>query len=468
MPHRLIIPLAFAAVLPALSASPYFANGVKVGEVDAHSALVWTRLTATDAADFGRLPIFTQGLAQRDRDEGEMPHDLLPGTPGEVRLTWWSAASSSSAKESTSWMAVSPERDFTHQFALNKLKSDTLYAYTVEGRGPSGETTAAAASGKFRTAPAADDAPPIRFIVTTCQAIRSVDSGADGHLAYRQMLSFEPHFFVHTGDILYYDKAPLAKSLPQARAKWNLMFAYRNNRHFHQNVTSYFMKDDHDTLMNDCWPGQTYGELTFAQGLEIFREQVPMGEKTYRTYRWGRDVQIWLTENRDFRSPNNRPDGPEKTILGEVQKNWLKKTLKESTATYKFVISPGPIVGPDKGGKNDNHSNPAFRHEGQELRDFLSSLPNTYVICGDRHWQYLSQDPRTGLMELGCGPINDEHRYGGNPGNDPAFHRFFSGKGGFLGITVEQGQATARWFGLDANSPEPPVRFSQKLERNLE
>jgi alkaline phosphatase D len=57
------------------------------------------------------------------------------------------------------------------------------------------------------------------------------------------------------------------------------MFAYGHNRNFHLNVTSYFMKDDHDTLKNDCWPGQTYGDLKWDEGLAIFREQVPMGEK---------------------------------------------------------------------------------------------------------------------------------------------------------------------------------------------
>lgn len=446
-----------------VSAPPFLANGVKVGEVDSHSALVWVRLTQTPQADFKRLPILTEGLQQRDPDVGEIPSDLLPGAPGEVRLTWWPADAEQSTKESTTWMEVSPTRDFTHQFSLEKLKPATRYAYFAESRALGSEAIAQKASGHFYTAPLATTAPPVRFIVTTCQAIRSIDAGPEGHFAYQQMLTFQPHFLVHTGDILYYDKAPLAKTVPQARAKWNLMFAYHHNQNFHQNVTSYFMKDDHDTLKNDCWPGQTYGELTFAQGLEIFREQVPMGEKTYRTFRWGRDVQIWLTENRDFRSPNNLPDGPEKTILGEEQKSWLKKSLAESTATYKFVISPGPIVGPDKKGKNDNHSNPAFQHEGQELRDFLSSLASTFVICGDRHWQYLSKDPQTGLLELGCGPINDEHRYGGNPGNDPEFHQFFSGKGGFLGLTIEDGKATAQWFGVAQSSVTPPVRFTKDL-----
>ena len=265
------------------------------------------------------------------------------------------------------------------------------------------------------------------------------------------MLSFKPHFFVHTGDILYYDKVPLCKNKAQARAKWNMMFAYGHNRKFHSLVTSYFMKDDHDTLKNDCWPGQTYGDLTFDEGLDIFREQVCMGEKTYRTIRWGRDLQVWMTENRDFRSSNRDPDGPEKTILGKEQKAWLKRTLAESDATFKFVISPGPIVGPDKRGKKDNHSNAVFAHEGQELRDFLAPMKNTYVICGDRHWQYCSKDPKTGLIEMGCGPINDEHNFGGTSGNKPEFHRYFGSRGGFLGITVTGDSAKAEWF--SANEP---------------
>ena len=247
------------------------------------------------------------------------------------------------------------------------------------------------------------------------------------------MLDFKPDFFVHTGDIIYYDKVPLAKSVDQARAKWNLMSSYGFNKRFHQKVPSYFMKDDHDTLKNDCWPGQTYGELTFDEGLSIFREQNPMGEKTYRTFRWGKDVQIWLTENRDFRSANTREDGPEKTILGEEQKKWLMEGIAASDATYKFLITPGPIVGPDKKGKSDNHSNAAFAHEGQQLRDFLAKQERTYVICGDRHWQYCSEDPKTGVMEMGCGPINDQHNFGGDPGEQPEFHRYFSNKGGFLG-----------------------------------
>ena len=64
---------------------------------------------------------------------------------------------------------------------------------------------------------------------------------------------------------------------------------------------------------------------------------------TYRTHRISRDLQIWLPENRDYRSPNRSPNDARKTIWGAEQKAWLKRTLTESDATFKIIISPTPI-----------------------------------------------------------------------------------------------------------------------------
>jgi alkaline phosphatase D len=132
------------------------------------------------------------------------------------------------------------------------------------------------------------------------------------------------------------------------------------------------------------------------------------------------------------------PDGPEKTILGKTQKEWLKRTLKESTATWKVLISPTPLVGPDRAKKNDNHSNAGFQHEGDELRAwFKANVPgNFFVICGDRHWQYHSVHPETGLNEFSVGAASDEHA-AGTPGEDKRYHKFHRVKGGFLSVTVK-------------------------------
>ena len=87
----------------------------------------------------------------------------------------------------------------------------------------------------------------------------------------------------------------------------------------------------------------------------------------YRTVRWGKDLEVWLVEGRDFRSPNNMPDGPDKSIWGGEQKEWLKKTLLASDATFKILVSPTPIVGPDRGNKADNHANSRVRSRGQRV-----------------------------------------------------------------------------------------------------
>lgn len=66
-----------------------------------------------------------------------------------------------------------------------------------------------------------------------------------------------------------------------------------------------------------------------------------MGDKTYRTVRWGKDLQIWMVEGRDFRSPNTMEDGPEKTIWGAEQMAWFKRTVQASDATFRVLTHPG-------------------------------------------------------------------------------------------------------------------------------
>lgn len=200
-----------------------------------------------------------------------------------------------------------------------------------------------------------------------------------------------------------------------------------------ERVASATIKDDHDTLANDSWPGQTYGSVTFDEGVKLFNEeQFPSKEKRYKTIRWGREMQLWILEGRDYRSPNDIPDGPEKSILGEQQKAWLFKTLEESDAKFKLICSPTPIVGPDRDGKKDNHANEVFAHEGDQLRNTLSAIPGVIVFCGDRHWQYASVDEQMNLWEFGCGPGSEKHELGWKPGDERPQHRFLRVKGGFL------------------------------------
>jgi alkaline phosphatase D len=449
----MVAPLLSLGMGVAAGGPVYMADGIKIGEVRQDSAIVWTRLTKN-------AELNAHGLAWGPKDEavpaGHILADMegsVPGIAGEVRVVYWPQGAEDRSR-ATPWQAVDPQADFTRQFPLSGLAAGTRYQVKVEGR-PSGAAEAVCSiAGDFETAPAIDTAAQVAFAVVTCQEYPLRDDPQNGHRIYSFMRKLQPDFYVHTGDIEYYDRPrPYAKNQELARFKWNRIFALPFQRDFLEHVSSYFMKDDHDTLRDDCWPGQKYGDLTWEQGQAIFREQVPMGESTYRTVRWGRDLQIWMVEGRDFRSPNKQPDGPDKTIWGRRQKEWFYRTVQESDATFRILISPTPIVGPDRANKNDSYANKGFTHEGSEIRKFLGSQKNMYTINGDRHWQYVSVDPQTGVREYGCGPSSDSHAGGFKESQRTEMHRYLRIAGGFLLVTVERDQGRPmiifRHYGTD-------------------
>jgi len=472
----IIVLLVCQACGRAVSSGPYQATGIKIGEVTDRTAIVWMRLTRNPQRVGAEAPM--PEILFRDPNTGELIdrssrrrnakpianfpggstiqtiEGAVPGAPGIVRVLY--RVQGASDWSATNWQAADPKRDYTRQFTLTGLQPNTKYQVRAETKAGPGIGKGQVVEGGFRTAPRPEQAQRVVFTVSTGQAYPDQDAPGGGYKIYPVMLKLEPSFFVHTGDIVYYDR--LAKTLPLARWHWARMYSLPTNVEFHRQVASYFIKDDHDTWMNDCWPGMKtkfMGDFTFEQGLAVFLEQVPMGERTWRTFRWGKDLQIWLVEGRDFRSPNTMPDGPDKTIWGQEQKEWFKRTVQESDATFRILISPTPLVGPDRSNKHDNHSNVDFAHEGNELREFISNQKNTYVICGDRHWQYVSVDAKTGTREYSCGPASDEHAGGWSNDQRLPEHQYLNVIGGFLAVIVDRPEGrptvTFRHYGVDGD-----------------
>jgi alkaline phosphatase D len=446
--------LCDSSIKAAEEAGPFQAMGTRAGEVTDTTAIVWTRLTAAPVRNNGGT-VIPQRVKGEKKPGGPIPQLAIPaeqlegacpGAPGRVQLRYGTREDLGDAKV-TACAVATEENDFICEFKLAGLKPGTVYHYASEIPSPSGVAKETVFRGKFETAPAADAPGNLRFCVMTCQGYP--DRGhAEGHPIYPAMLALAPQFTCLTGDLVYYDNdEPRAVTPRLARYHWERMFSLPRLVEFNRNHSTYWLKDDHDTLSNDSWPGMKVGELTFAEGQKIFRQQAPMNDDgpSYRTVRWGRDLQVWFTEGRDFRSPNRMPDGPDKTIWGAEQKEWFKRTVKESDATWKVLVSPTPLVGPDRGNKADNHSNFGFHHEGAELRDWLkANVPeHFFVICGDRHWQYHSVHPYTGLHEFSVGAASDEHA-GGTPGEDPKYHKFHRVKGGFLAVTLKREGAKSR------------------------
>jgi alkaline phosphatase D len=429
---------------------PFNAQGEIVGEVTSNSAIIHTRLTLKPEPN----PI-TQWW--RIREIEVLPYSV--DLPGEVegREGWarihYGADASLATVNKTTWKHAAARDDFTLQFEVDGLQPDTRYYYRAElSATPDDRLTRLGPQYSFRTAPDSSAFVPIDFVSTTCAAIRSRDIFKDGvpwgFEAYASMAALNPDFFVHHGDIVYYDTdSPLAVNEALARFHWHRMMSDPTVRSVLEKTPAYFMKDDHDYRWDDAWPQQEVPRtvqgaefwLTDEMGQRLFREAVPMGEKTYRTQRWGKHLQIWVVEGRDFRSPNDMPDGPEKTLWGAEQKAWLMDGLRNSTATFKLLLTPTPMVGPDRETKRDNHANElGFRTEGRAFLDWVatSGIENFYVITGDRHWQYHSIDS-SGIEEFSVGAVSDSHAAVNQPRWGPDRQPYFrEAEGGFLHVRL--------------------------------
>lgn len=447
----------------ASSTGPYQATGIKIGEITPSEAVIWTRLTrlpqpVSPDAPGPEFLYQAPGEAELQEDiPGRFhPHDWVPvviypegssietirdaaiGTSGETRVVYRQAGGETWA--STAWLPVDSDRDFTRQFKLAGLSPATDYELRIEGRALGSRAVGSSIVGEFGTAPEPDQPARVVFGSVTGTEHDDQDAPGGGFQIHTTMMDMDVDFFVHTGDILYYDR--WAKNVDLARWGWSRMFGVDAIVDFHRTVPTYFMKDDHDTWQDDASPSleSTYmGDFTYQQGIEIFKEQVPMEGVTYRTFRWGQDVQFWLVEGRDYRDGNMDPDGPDKSIWGEEQMAWFKDTVEASDATFRLLITPTPVIGPDIEGKYDSHANEAWTYEGDELREFISAQENMIVICGDRHWQYVSVDDGTGVREYGTGAASDTHA-GAWPSNDDVRpeHRYLNIIGGFLSVTVDR------------------------------
>ena len=462
--------LALVSLLAALNAPAvaHQATGIKLTEPTADSVTVWTRLTRDPerAPDDGPLPLTklfnrTTGKEVPLKDNATYsdtrPEITYPpganlgnlrgaalGAPGQTRVRYRPAAAPSAPWSETAWRDVDPARDFTTTFALTSLTPATRYALAVDDRPRPDAPVTSTTPGGFVTAPLPTANTAATFAVMSCQQYEDRDR-PDGFAIYPSMLKLQPDFFVNTGDAVYYDHGPVhAVNVDLARYHWARMYGLPTLRDFHRQVASFFMKDDHDTLTNDSHPEDRSGELTFAQGLAVFREQTAPSEPPYRTLRWGRHLQVWFLEGRDVRSSSAADRTQTPTILGPTQIAWLERTLAASDATFRVVITPTPMVGPDRPQKDDNYANKGYVVEGTKIRALLARQPNLTVITGDRHWQYVSRDPATQIEEWSVGAATDAHAGGWSEETPRSEHRFLRIKfGGFLSGAVAPATATA-------------------------
>jgi len=464
-------------------------QGEMAGEVTRSSVVLRARLATKPTAVFGDVP----------------------GQPGVAAFALSEDPSFKDASF-TDWTEARSEGDFIVKHAVHGLEAGTRYYYRLLS-GAEKSSAQAGPTGTFRTLDERGVARETRLIAVTSMHRYSFRATALRDFRFRQrILGFpsleaivarEPDYFVSTGDSVYYDCPALgrARTKNAMRAKWHKQFATPRFRSLFQAVPTYWIKDDHDYRYDDADPYGTIEPLP-QLGADVFLEQLPIVDPlaedavTYRTHRINDLMQIWLLEGRDYRDPNTAEPGPDKTMWGHEQKAWLKRTLLDSDAVFKIIISPTPMVGPDDGWtgkqgglvaplfggnpvgqggdrrKRDNHTNVfGFRDEADAFFAWLLAQgldeEGIYFVCGDRHWQYHSIHP-SGFEEFSVGALVDgSSRLGPQPGDegstdpqgriDQPYQQEKAG-GGFLEISVhlanEDGSPTVAFTFYDKGGRE--------------
>ena len=269
------------------------------------------------------------------------------------------------------------------------------------------------------------------------------------------MAALKPKFIVPTGDNVYLDnESPIANTVALARHHWHRMYSLprwcvspAGSRLLGEGRPRYLFQ----RLLADD-EGGADAPLTYEQGLRRVPRagaRCAAGQARTRTVRWGKDLEVWLVEGRDFRSPNNDARRAGQEHLGRRAEGVAEA---DAAGQRRHVQDPGQ---PDADRRARTAATRPTTTPTRRLPTKATSsgsgpgetCPSSFLVfCGDRHWQYHSVDPATGVQEFSCGPASDEHA-GGSPGEDRTYHRFHRGE---RRVPVGDGQQPQR--------PMPPGR----------
>jgi alkaline phosphatase D len=101
------------------------------------------------------------------------------------------------------------------------------------------------------------------------------------------------------------------------------------------------------------------------------------------------DVDLFLTDDRYFRSHDEMPDSIngmpniDKSFLGRTQMEWLKNSLLFSTATFKILVVGSQVMNP----LNKYEVMRSYSYEYNELINFITAhkIEGVLFFTGDRH-----------------------------------------------------------------------------------
>jgi len=332
--------------------------------------------------------------------------------------------------------------DRTARLRARSLAPATEYALDVRcGDG-------AAATGRFATAPEPSAAQPVRLAWGGDIGGQNVcRDAARGYPIFATIAAARPDFFIGLGDMIYADDPcratgrygnqqvegpPVGATLDAYHAIWRYNRADPNHRQMLATVPYFAVWDDHeirnDAGPHDDRPNDGGNTRLLPTALQAFLDYQPRRDRPgdaqvlHRTLRWGRHLELFILDTRQYRDRNDQPDtGLEpKTLLGTVQREWLLERVRRSDATWKVIVSSVPLSiptgrGPDaRDGWSDEGGETGFEREAAAMLDGLraAGVNHPVFITTDVHfatafeYRPFSDAPDFRVHEIVTGPLN--------------------------------------------------------------
>lgn len=386
-----------AAATPARAADPTLL--VTLGEVTDTSAVLWARAPA----------------------------------PGRVAARYAPDAGEGNAEPGLVEAVAEGARDQTVKLRLGLLRAGTRYRYTVS-------QGAVAVDGEFVSAPAPASDARVRLSW-------SGDLGSRGHCrhttagypVFRALAQEGPDFFLFVGDTVYADQICAgpdripgsdfrAGTLEEFRAKHRYNRSDPGVQAFFRRTAVFGIWDDHDVRNDVAGPSEPLMPVGRQAFLDYFPIVPPAEEsgRLYRRFRWGRVLEVFILDTRQYRSRNTDLDGPHKTMLGAEQKRWLLEGLAASTATWKVVVTSVSLSIPTGRAARDSWSNAnflGFPEPGAGFAAERDAMLESFRSAGVRNLVFLTADvhhaeilrhqltPTWSFHEFAAGPLAAFHGF---------------------------------------------------------
>jgi alkaline phosphatase D len=309
------------------------------------------------------------------------------------------------------------EDDYTAEVAVTGLAPDTHYHYAVILDG--GARTIQTVHQHFRTFPEAGE--PARFQIAF--------GGCSGYVPPNErmwdtVLAAHPLAMLTLGDNVYIDD-------PESPDQNQYCYYQRQSRHEWRRLVGatpiFSIWDDHDFGMDDSWGGLEI-DIPYWKPmvLEIFKQnwvnpsygggdEAPGVWYDFRIA----DVHFIMLDGRYYREDSGRRggDGVENpTMLGPVQKAWLKETLTGSDAAIKVLVSPVSWHDGAKPGQGGLDTWKGFPEERAEIFGWIDEheIDGIVLLSSDRHRSDAYRHEREegyDFYEFGSGQFTNLHTH---------------------------------------------------------